>query len=138
MPNGHGQRAEDEERQIKATTSEGWKHFTDPPGWVVDAAKGKGLDKQAGFGIYDTFHGDTYVYRAESTVHGVGLHLYRKLKSDYFETTRNEGTCPDCQAYVKRQERDRFLKCHRCEWIVGYPLLRWLRYPSWMDYYFRN
>jgi hypothetical protein len=135
MPNGHGQRAKDEEKQIKSTTSDGWEHLDDPPGWVVRAAKNQDLDRQAGFGVYDTFHGDTFVYRVESTVHGVGLHVYRKLKSDYFDTTKDEGTCPNCQAYVKRYDDDRFLTCRRCGWVVGYPILRWFRYPSWVDYY---
>jgi len=29
---------------------------------------------------------------------------------------------------------DLFLTCHRCGWTVGYPVLRWVRYPSWVDY----
>lgn len=135
MPNGHGQRAKDEERQIESTTSDGWEYLDDPPDWVVRAAKNQDLHREAGFGVYDIFHGNTFVYRAESTVHGIGLHVYRKLKSDYFETTKDEGTCPNCQAYVKRYDDDQFLTCHRCGWTVGYPVLRWLRYPSWIDYY---
>ncbi|QLG48324.1 hypothetical protein [Natrinema halophilum] len=27
---------------------------------------------------------------------------------------------------------------HRCGWTVGYPLLRWVRFPSWIDYHFRD
>jgi hypothetical protein len=138
VPNGHDQRGKDINRQIEQNTGDGWEYLTDPPGWVVDAAKNQGLHKQAGFGVYDTFHGDTYVYKAEATAHNVGVNVYRKLKFDYFDTTRNEGTCPNCQAYVRRQDGDRFLTCHRCGWTVGYPLLRWVRYPSWIDYYFRD
>lgn len=73
--------------------------------------------------------GDTYAYKIEFT------ETYsRQLNSDYYDTTRNEGTCPNCQSYVRRFEDDRFLTCHRSGWTVGLPVLHWLRYPSWIDH----
>ena len=82
-------------------------------------------------------HGNTYVYKIKFD-NTSRASTYRKLKSDYHRTTRNEGTCPNCQAYVKRFDGDKFLTCHRCGWTVGLPLLRWLRYPSWIDYYWNK
>lgn len=139
------QRAENEARQIKQTERKGWEYLPSKshskqddsrPEWIVDAAWSDRLN-QTTF-QYNIYHGDTYVYRAEGAVHANEVHVFRKLKRDYFDTTRNEGTCPNCQAYVKRQPEDLFLTCHRCNWKVGTPLTRWLFYPSWIDYYFRD
>lgn len=46
----------------------------------------------------------------------------------------NEAYCPNCHSYRRRYNTDKFLKCHRCGWIIGYPIIRWLRYPTWLQY----
>ena len=107
-----------------------WKRLDDPPHWVRKAHEEN--EWQLKFkGDYLIVKGDTYIYKI-TFIDG----YYRQLKSDYYETSRNEGTCPNCQAYVRRLNGDRFLTCHRCGWTVGLPALRWLLYPSWVDYYF--
>jgi hypothetical protein len=66
-------------------------------------------------GEYIKITGDTYVYWAISNGSNVAL-VYSQLKSDYYETTPSEGTCPNCQKYVKRMEDNDYLTCHRCGW----------------------
>lgn len=39
--------------------------------------------------------------------------------------------CPECGRRIRRYKYDKFLKCHRCGWVVSYPILRWLVHPSW-------
>jgi hypothetical protein len=118
--------------------TKGWEQLERPPGWL----EGKGREiRQNRTDFLDkdfTFFGDTYVYRLRIGPgnHGHDFNWSRQLKSDYYNTTRNEGTCPNCQSYVRRYSEDRFLTCHRCGWTVGKPVLRWIRYPSWIDYYF--
>lgn len=117
MPNGHGQRKEDEEKLIDAIENEGWDHYPDPPQWVVDKARADGIATGSGFdGPQNHYHGDNYVYLAASSVHGRDLHVFSQLKSEYHETTSEEGTCPNCQAYVRRYDDDDYLTCHRCGW----------------------
>ena len=105
-----------------------WEELNDPPRWVKDVYEKDGWQlKDPGDHLIVT--GDTYVYKMEF------MESYaRQLKSGYYDTTRNKGTCPNCQSYVRRFEDDRFLTCHRCGWVVGLPVLRWLRYPSWIDH----
>ncbi|WP_435128347.1 CAP domain-containing protein [Halobaculum sp. D14] len=43
--------------------------------------------------------------------------------------------CPSCGGRVWRLSGDKFLKCHRCGWTVGYPVLRWVLHPTWILYY---
>lgn len=43
--------------------------------------------------------------------------------------------CPGCGGRIWRLPEDKFLKCHRCGWIVSYPILRWLTNPSWVKFY---
>lgn len=135
MPNGE-HNAELEQDRIKKTQREGWEFLScsDRPDWVVNAAGRQDLHGQP-IGRYKIFHGNTDVYRVESTF-GLEILVYRKLKSDHFPMTAEEGRCPNCQAYVKRYEDDRFLTCHRCGWTVGSPILRWLTHPSWINYHF--
>lgn len=125
MPNGHKERAEDIKRQIRQNQKRDWvylgptKDLVDgsdesPPDWVIDAARKRSIHRT--IGKYDTFHGNTFVYKAEGTAHGAGLNVYQQLKSDYHETTPQEGTCPNCQSYVKRYDGDEYLTCHRCGW----------------------
>lgn len=117
MPNGHGQREEDEQELIRAVEKEGWSYYEDPDDWIVEAAKSDNIHKSAGFkGPQNTYHGDNYVYLAVSSVHGGRIHVFSQLKSEYFETTPEEGTCPNCQEYVRRLEDDDVLTCHRCGW----------------------
>lgn len=120
MPNGHGgQRWEDEkEHIIRPLESDGWEYLgeEDAPDWVLDSVPDS-IRKNVGTTYkYDHYHGDTFVYKAVSSVHGNAVHVFRQLKSDYHETTAEEGTCPNCQAYVKRYEEDDYLTCHRCGW----------------------
>jgi ribosomal protein L37AE/L43A len=71
-------------------------------------------------GEYITITGNTYVYLAISNGSSAAL-VYRQLKSEYYETTNDEGTCPNCQKYVRRMEGDDILTCHRCGWQYGRP-----------------
>ena len=109
----------------------GWEQLDQPPKWVIDAAgeeRGKLADGNLNkplIGNSRIYHGDTYVYKVEFTNKNHGHHFlyYRQLKSDYFETTTEEGTCPNCQAYIKRYDDDLYLTCHRCGW----------QYKSWFE-----
>jgi Zn finger protein HypA/HybF involved in hydrogenase expression len=65
---------------------------------------------------YTHYYGDTFVYRVVSMATKVGVHIFRKPKAEYFTTTPKEGTCPNCQKYVKRYDGDDHLTCHRCGW----------------------
>lgn len=117
MPNGHGQRQEDEEKLIKAVEEDEWNLYPDPPEWVISAAKSDGIDEGAGFKPRkETYHGDNYVYLAVSSVHGRHIHVFSQKKSEYHETTSKKGTCPNCQQYVRRYDDDEYLTCHRCGW----------------------
>jgi len=119
MPNGHGDRWKDEKEYIiEPQESEGWEHLIgeERPDWVIDSVPDS-IRKNVGTKYkYDHYHGDTFVYKAVSSVHGNGVHVFRQLKSKYHETTPQEGTCPNCQSYVKRYEDDDYLTCHRCGW----------------------
>lgn len=46
--------------------------------------------------------------------------------------------CPDCGGRVWRLSGDKFLKCHRCGWMVSYPFIRWFSHPTWLLYYFHR
>ncbi len=117
MPNGHGKRQEDEEELIEAVESEGWDYYPNPDDWITEVAQSDGLHFGAGFsGPQNVYHGDNYVYMVVSSVHGTDVHVFSKPKSEYFETTRKEGTCPNCEEYVRRYEEDDYLTCHRCGW----------------------
>lgn len=76
-----------------------------PDNWSLSGSRGE----------YTTINGDTFVYLLISNGSSAAL-VYRQLKSDYYETTPEEGTCPNCQAYVKRMDGDNYLTCHRCGW----------------------
>lgn len=54
------------------------------------------------------------------------------------KTGPDPNTCKNCQGYIRRRHGDRFLKCHRCGWIVSYPGLRWLTHPTWIKYYLNH
>ncbi|MFB6256291.1 MAG: hypothetical protein ABEH58_06125 [Haloplanus sp.] len=117
MPNGHGQRQEHEEQLIEAVEEEGWNHFPEPPDWVMSAARSDQIHLGTGFEAKQKkYYGDNYVYLAVSSVHGGQVHIFSQKKSEYYETTPEEGTCPNCQKYVKRYEDDDYLTCHRCGW----------------------
>lgn len=66
-------------------------------------------------GEYSKINGDNCVYWLISNGANTAL-VYRQLKSNYYTTTSEEGTCPNCQSYVKRYESDEYLTCHRCGW----------------------
>lgn len=66
-------------------------------------------------GEYSKIDGENWVYWLISNGAGKAL-VYRQLKSDYYTTTTDEGTCPNCQSYIKRYEDDDYLTCHRCGW----------------------
>lgn len=117
MPNGHGQREKHEKELIKAVEEDGWRVYPDPPNWVLSKAKSDGIDKRAGFTPKkNMYHGDNYIYLAISSAHGLGIHVFSQKKSEYYETTTQEGTCPNCQQYVRRYDDDEYLTCHRCGW----------------------
>lgn len=99
----------------------GWKKLTHDniPKWISDIInkmpKGHAADCPE---YHEIVHGDTFVYKIvlnENDVAGK-TSVYRQLKSDYFETTPEEGTCPNCQKYVRRFDSDDYLTCHRCGW----------------------
>jgi ribosomal protein L37AE/L43A len=101
-----------------------WEKLDDPPEWVISAAREerkklarRELDKPL-LGEYRIYYGDTFVYKVKFTRSNNGHHkeYHRQLKSDHFETTSEEGTCPNCQAYVRRMDGDDYLTCHRCGW----------------------
>ena len=46
--------------------------------------------------------------------------------------------CPSCGGRIWRLSDDKFLKCHRCNWTVSYPVLRWFTHPTWIKYYFHR
>lgn len=101
-----------------------WKRIEKPPDWLVDAAKedrakaAEGAFEEPLIGNSRTYEGDTYVYKVDFTRqnHGHQFRYHRQLKSEYFETTRDEGTCPNCQSYIDRYDGDDYLTCHRCGW----------------------
>jgi len=35
-------------------------------------------------------------------------------------------SCPSCDQYIYRQRRDWILKCKRCGWTAGWPIIRWV------------
>jgi ribosomal protein L37AE/L43A len=112
-------RAEDERKhRIRPLEKEGWEYLPpnheDYPGWINIPNY---LQQHIGLKEYkyEIYHGDTFVYKVVSGVHGT-THVFRKLKSDYFKTTPQKGTCPNCQSYVKRYDDDEYLTCHRCGW----------------------
>lgn len=96
---------------------DGWEHYIGEDARWVRSQVPESLKLHVGQEFkYKHYHGDTYVYKVTSTVHGKGVHVFRKLKSDYHETTPEQGTCPNCQSYVKRYDDDDYLTCHRCGW----------------------
>lgn len=109
----------------------GWERLQEnAPEWVQEKA-GMAWLKHGGVMQNRTqiLRGDTYVYKIDyGAPGGKGTHhIYRQLKSNYHDTDRNEGTCPNCQAYVRRLGRDFFLTCHRCGWQYK-PLTERLRH----------
>lgn len=79
MANGHGQRAEDEERLIEAIEKEGWNHYSDPPDWVISAAESDSIHTGVGFKPKKMkYRGDHYVYLTVSSVHGQHIHVFHK------------------------------------------------------------
>ncbi|OYR84689.1 hypothetical protein DJ71_08595 [Halorubrum sp. E3] len=117
MPNGGHQRRADEDELIDAVEDEGWEYYADPPDWIVESATADGVDRSAGFDAdREVYQGDNYVYLAVSSVHGRDIHVFSQQKSEYYETTSEEGVCPNCQEYVRRYDDDDYLTCHRCGW----------------------
>lgn len=117
MPNGGGDRWNDEKKLINHVEGDGWDYYPDPPDWVVTAAKSDGVDESVGMEAYTKkYYGRNYVYLAVSSVHGLRVHVFSQKKSEYYETTSDGGTCPNCQEYVRRYEDDDYLTCHRCGW----------------------
>lgn len=46
---------------------------------------------------------------------------YRRGTKGYYSIS-----CPDCGQYIYRRRRDWILKCGRCGWTAGWPVVRWL------------
>jgi len=38
--------------------------------------------------------------------------------------------CPECDQYLYAMKGDWFVRCHRCGWIKGKPVVRWVRYST--------
>lgn len=51
------------------------------------------------------------------------------------DRTGDASYCPGCGGRIWRLSGDKFLKCHRCEWTVSYPILRWVTQPTWVTVY---
>ena len=97
-----------------------WEQLADDdvPNWLrKKATKTRNGDPHI-VGQDEIVHGDTFIYKIKYGFgnHGHDYRYYRQLKSEYFETTNEEGTCPNCQSYIKRYEEDDYLTCHRCGW----------------------
>jgi hypothetical protein len=106
-----GRLAEGARINILRKIDDEWEQV-DKPDWIdLPDASNRG---DWGPGSYTIIHGDTFVYKVVWTQ--FEFLVFRQLKSDYHETTREEGTCPNCQAYVERYQDDRYLTCHRCGW----------------------
>ncbi|AQL42283.1 hypothetical protein BV210_05950 [Halorientalis sp. IM1011] len=112
-----------EEAESRGMECLGWTHMEDwkdpepeytedVPAWIEVPER---FSLSGSRGEYSKIDGDNCVYWLISNGSGKAL-VYRALKSDYYETTTEEGTCPNCQSYVKRQEGDDYLTCHRCGW----------------------
>lgn len=97
---------------------EGWEHLDDEtrPDWVVKETPADIRHHTGESYDYDIIHGDDYVFKVASSVHGNDVHVFRKLKSDYFDTNSKEGTCPNCQSYITRRPQDKYLTCPNCGW----------------------
>lgn len=39
---------------------------------------------------------------------------------------RERGPCPGCQQHIYKMRGDALLRCHRCGWTEGWPLVRWV------------
>jgi rubredoxin len=88
------------------------------PGWVQNKAVNMVMEDPKLQGRAITITGDDYVYKVSFGIKHANTkdQYYRQLKSDYFETTPAEGTCPNCQKYIRRYSDDDHLTCHRCGW----------------------
>jgi len=89
------------------------------PNWVKQAIEDMPKGRTAGTPEFEEIlHGDTFVYKVVMNENNEYLKhsVYKQLKSDYFDTNPQEGTCPNCQKYVKRYKDDNYLTCHRCGW----------------------
>lgn len=117
-------------REMRFTVREAEKRGMERVGWThagrQEIPKGGGripdqvtvpesFDSSASRGEYVTTTGEEFVYMLISSGSGPAL-VYRQLKSDYYETTPEAGTCPNCQSHVERRERDDYLTCEECGW----------------------
>jgi hypothetical protein len=99
----------------------GWDRLDgdEVPNWIREVIdkmpKGHAADTPE---LEKVVHGDTFVYKIVMNEDNVTYKtaVYKQLKSNYFTTTTKEGTCPNCQSYIKRYEDDDYLTCHRCGW----------------------
>jgi len=112
--------AEAEDRgmeQLGWTHIEEWKdpkpaYTEDVPDWIELPDD---FDLSGSRGEYIEITGDSYVYMCISNGASKAL-VYRQLKSEFYDTSAKEGTCPNCQSYIKRYDEDDYLTCHRCGW----------------------
>lgn len=97
-----------------------WKELTgdDVPRWLRKKADKTRKRNPEIVGETEIVNGDTFVYKIEYDAghHGHFHDYYRQPCSEYYVTTNKEGTCPNCQKYVRRKETDDVLTCHRCGW----------------------
>lgn len=103
---------------VRDLQGDGWEPIGSPPEWLRGKAQEVRNGSPERVGATTTFHGEDHVYclYIGHGNHGHEYRWFRQLKSEYFETTSEEGTCPNCQEYVARQEGDDYLTCHRCGW----------------------
>lgn len=87
-------------------------HTEDVPDWINIPDR---FSLSGSRGEYSKINGDNWVYWLISNGTGKAL-VYRQVKSEYYTTTPEKGTCPNCQSYIKRYEDDDYLTCHRCGW----------------------
>jgi hypothetical protein len=110
MPHGHHKAMQDTAEQFEQDGMEfvGYAPDGDAPDWIQ-------VPRDAPPGNYSKINGDNYVYIL--VLNGLGkAKVYRQLKSEYYTTNSQSGTCPNCQKYVRRFDEDDYLTCHRCGW----------------------
>jgi hypothetical protein len=66
---------------IRNIQDDDWYYYSDPPDWVVEAAKNDGIhDAPRGKYQSKVYYGDTYVYKAVSMLHRPSVHVFSRMR----------------------------------------------------------